>query len=110
MDYNISTSKNLRSFPQAGVTPFILPDLNQPSGKTSTIENIDFGDNYSGYRKQIAIKAVLNLHTAYSADYLAQRHHLAQHLGQSVGASMIRTLQTGLIQPASSIAVHSGVN
>jgi hypothetical protein len=92
------------------ITPFQFQDLNKSTGQTSTIENVDFGESYSGYRKQIAINYIRKLHLAYSADYSGQRKNLAQTLGQSVGANMMRKLQTGLIQPASSLVVNAGVN
>jgi len=92
--------------------PFEFPDLRKLSTDNISLNEIDFGEasyNYNKVQRQITIDQIRELHKAYSADYSAERERLAQNLGQAIGGNMIRKLQTGLIQPASSVIASAGV-
>jgi hypothetical protein len=94
---------------KSNIIPFQFRDLKEPQVETCPLDKIDFGVSYSGARRQIAISCIRDLHAAYSSEYTQERTKLAEHLGQSAGSSMVRKLQTGLIQPASTVIASTGI-
>ena len=95
----------------ANVMPFKFQEVNQIKPDQGTLDDIiDFGNsNYDKDLKQRVIAKIRELHTAYAGDYSIEKERLAQKLEQSVSSNMIRKLNTGLVQPASSIVAKTGI-
>ena len=107
---NSSLSQQIMLPKNSNIQPFNYPDLTKDPKETTPLEKINFGNNYIGGAKQIAINAVRQLNAAYIADYSQERARLGDILGQSISGNMMSTLQNGIIQPASGVVARMGID
>ena len=107
---NSSLSQQIMLPKNSNIQPFDYPDLTKDQKETTLLEKINFGDNYIGGAKQIAINAIRQLNVAYIADYSQERARLGEILGQSISGNMMSKLQNGIIQPVSGVVARMGID
>jgi len=107
---NSSLSQQIILPKNSNIQPFNYPDLTKDPKETTPLEKINFGDNYIGGAKQIAINAIRQLNAAYIADYSQERARLGEILGQSISGNIMSKLQNGIIQPVSGVVARMGID